>query len=213
VVAVTLLDRIIGIFSLCLLACVAVLAIVRFDPIANLWLYFVIFVGCMTPVLGFYFIKPLGQALRWLVGTLRPLSWDRGGSSILDYLGEFKARKPLILELILISVVIQSLRVFTHILVALSLGIDIDPTLIGLFFVFVPLLSLAMIPPITINGLGIREGLGILLFSQAGIGQTDAFAIEFLTYIVSVSISLLGLVSFLSKGVVRRKPKDDLAVS
>jgi uncharacterized protein (TIRG00374 family) len=213
VVAVTLLDRIIGIFSLCLLACVAVLTFVKTPPIDNLWLYFVIFVGCMTPVLGFYFVKPLGQILRWLVGTLRPLSWDKGGSSILDYLGEFKARKPLILQLILISVVIQSLRVFTHILVAISLGIAIAPTVIGLFFVFVPLLSLAMIPPITINGLGIREGLGILLFSQAGIGQTDAFAIEFLTYVVSVSVSLLGLVSFLTRGVTRKRPKDDMTVS
>jgi hypothetical protein len=59
-----------------------------------------------------------------------------------------------------------------------------------------------MIPPITINGLGIREGLGILLLSQVGIGRTDAFTVEFLTYVVSVLVSLLGLVFFVVKPAV-----------
>jgi hypothetical protein len=56
-----------------------------------------------------------------------------------------------------------------------------------------------MIPPITINGLGIREGLGIVLFAAAGIARTDAFAMEFLTFIVSVAVSLIGLLFFVGK--------------
>jgi uncharacterized protein (TIRG00374 family) len=218
VVAVTLLDRIIGIFALCLLASVAVLTLMDAAVLESPWLYLLIFLGCITPVLGFYFFKRFSRVLRWIVGLLRPLSWDKGGSSILDYLGEFKARKPLILKLILLSILIQSLRVCTHILVAVSLGVHIDGVLAGAFFVFVPLLSLAMIPPITINGLGIREGLGILLLSQVGISRTDAFAIEFLTYVVSVLVSLLGLVFFVIKPTAARAgaekvPKGDHTIT
>jgi hypothetical protein len=113
----------------------------------------------------------------------------------------------------LLSVVIQSLRVSTHVLVAVALGVRIDLVVVGLFFVFVPLLSLAMIPPITINGLGIREGLGILLFAGAGIGETDAFAIEFLTYAVSVSISLIGLFFFVARRMTRTEPRSDTTVT
>ena len=113
----------------------------------------------------------------------------------------------------LLSLVIQALRVSTHVLVALALGVRIDMVVVGLFFVFVPILSLAMIPPITINGLGIREGLGILLFAGAGIGETDAFAIEFLTYVVSVSISLVGLVFFVSRRVARTEQRPDNTVT
>jgi hypothetical protein len=58
-----------------------------------------------------------------------------------------------------------------------------------------------MIPPITINGLGIREGLGILLFAEAGIVRTDAFVMEFATYIISVVVSLLGFVFFIAPKV------------
>jgi hypothetical protein len=91
--------------------------------------------------------------------------------------------------------------------------VRIDAEVAGLFFVFVPLLSLAMIPPITINGLGIREGLGVILFSRAGIGRTDAFAIEFLTYVVSVVTSLLGLAFFLGRRRRRAETRADTIAS
>ena len=207
VVAVTLLDRIIGIFSLCLLATVSVVALLDVRSIDTLWPYLAVFVACMVPAASFYFVKPLGRSIRWIVRLLLPPSWGAGGSRILTYLGEFRSRKRLILGLMLLSVVIQAMRVMTHVLVALAIGVRIDPVVAGLFFVFVPLLSLAMIPPVTINGLGIREGLGIVLFAGAGIGRTDAFAIEFLTYVVSVVISLLGLVFFVGRRREAAAPK------
>ncbi len=210
VVAVTLLDRIIGIFALCLLASVAVLTLINLTDLESGWLYLLIFLSCMTPVIGLYFFKPVSQFLRWIIGLLRPLSWDRGGSSILDHLGEFKSRKSLVLKLITLSLAIQSMRVCTHILVAIALGVQIDGLLAGAFFVFVPLLSLAMIPPITINGLGIREGLGILLLAQVGIGRTDAFAVEFLTYVISVIVSLFGLFFFFIKSNAARAGREDV---
>jgi uncharacterized protein (TIRG00374 family) len=213
VVAVTMLDRIIGIFSLCLLATAVALGLMREPAAGALWPYVLVFIACMTPVVGLYFFKPLSRVVRWVVRALLPPNWGRGGSEILDHLSAFRARKPLIVSLMVLSIVIQAMRVVTHILAARALGLAFDPVAAGLFFVFVPLLSLAMIPPITINGLGIREGLGILLFAQAGIGRTDAFAIEFLTYAVSVAVSLLGLVCFIGRRDGRAVAKADEAVS
>ncbi len=212
VVAVTMLDRIIGIFSLCLLASVSVLALLKYRSMDTMWPYLAVFIACMIPAAGFYIVKPLGRSLRWVVRLLLPPSWGTGGSRILGYLGEFRSKKTLILGLMLLSVVIQAMRVVTHVLVALALGVRIDPVVGGLFFVLVPLLSLAMIPPVTINGLGIREGLGIVLFASAGIGKTDAFAIEFLTYVVSIVISLLGLAFFVGKRREGTEPRAGASV-
>ena len=122
IVAVTLLDRLIGIFSLCLLATVAVLAVGTAQPLQSMWIYLAIFIGCMTPVLALYFIEPLSKVLRRVVSHLRPFSLHARGANMLDYLGEFKARKALILRLMLLSLVIQSLRVSTHIIVASALA-------------------------------------------------------------------------------------------
>jgi uncharacterized protein (TIRG00374 family) len=199
VIAVTLLDRLLGIFSLCLLAAVATIYLAQTDGAGPYGLYLVVFIACMIPALGFYFFKPLGNLLRRMVTFIRPLSLDTRISSVLDYLGEFKGRKPLVVRLVGLSLVIQTLRVLTHVLIGLSLGITLNFTVLAQFFVFVPLLSLAMIPPITINGLGVRELLGIILFANAGLGEADAFTMEFLTYVVSVLVSFVGLLFFLSR--------------
>jgi uncharacterized protein (TIRG00374 family) len=198
VIAVTLLDRVLGVFSLCVLAVVADLFLIR-QAAAHHALYLAVFVACMVPALGFYFFRPLGNALRRFVIKLRPLSLDRRASSVLDHLSPFKGRRKLVAELVVFSLFIQALRVITHVLVGMSLGVSVDATVLCQFFVYIPLLSLAMIPPVTINGLGVREGLGILLFAEAGIGKTDAFALEFLTYIISVLVSLIGLGFFLAR--------------
>lgn len=198
VIAVTMLDRLLGVFSLCLLAAIAVVFLIPVAP-AHYLLYFGIFIACMIPALGFYFHRPLGNALRRGVLKIRHFALDRRASSILDHLAPFKGQRALVAQLVLFSVFIQALRVVTHVLVGMALGIHVDAVVLCQFFVFIPLLSLAMIPPITINGLGIREGLGIVLFAAAGVGRTDAFAMEFLTFIVSVVVSLVGLVYFVGR--------------
>ncbi len=198
VIAVTLLDRLLGVFSLCLLAVIADVFLIARAPSPYV-LYLGVFVACMIPARGFYFYRPLGNALRRGVAKLRPFALDRRASSVLNHLSPFKGQQALVAQLVLFSAFIQALRVVTHVLVGMALGIHIDAVVLSQFFVFIPLLSLAMIPPITINGLGIREGLGIVLFAAAGIGRTDAFAMEFFTFVVSVAVSLAGLVFFVGR--------------
>jgi uncharacterized protein (TIRG00374 family) len=205
VIAVTLFDRLLGVFSLCLLAAIATVYLARTDQSLPYVVYLVLFVACMLPALALYFVKSLGSLVRRIVRIIRPLSLDSRISSILDYLSEFKGRRRLVGRLVGLSVVIQALRVMTHVLVGLGLGITLNFTVLCQFFVFVALLGLAMIPPITINGLGIREGLGILLFANAGLGETDAFAMEFLTYVGSVAVSLIGFVFFLTRRPGRKR--------
>jgi len=198
VIAVTLLDRLLGVFSLCLLAAIADLMLIG-ETRAHYLAYLLIFIACMIPAIGFYFFRPLGNALRRGVVKLHLFGINRRASSILNHLSPFKGQRQLVAQLVGFSMVIQALRVVTHVLVGMALGIHVDATVLCQFFVFIPLLSLAMIPPITINGLGIREGLGIVLFAAAGIGRTDAFAMEFLTFVISVAVSLVGFAFFLSR--------------
>jgi uncharacterized protein (TIRG00374 family) len=197
VIGVTVLDRLIGIFSLCLLACASVIYLMQTTNIESLGLYLLIFTACLAPPLAFYCVEPLSRMIRSVVSRLTPMSMNRRGASILDVMGSFKAKRVFVSRVVILALGVQAMRVLTHVLVGVALGIHLDAVVFSLFFVFVPLLSLAMIPPITINGLGIREGLGIILFSQAGIGRTDAFTLEFVTYLISVVVSLIGLVVFL----------------
>lgn len=197
VIAVTLLDRLLGVFSLCVLAIIADVILIVVAS-GHYGFYLLIFFACMVPAIGFYFVRPLGNWLRRFVMRL-PLSLDRRMTSILDHLSPFKGRRRLLAQLVAFSMGIQALRILTHVLVGMALGVSVDRVVLLKFLVYVPILSLAMIPPVTINGIGVREGLGILLFAQAGIGKTDAFAMEFITYIISVLASLAGLGFFLAR--------------
>jgi glycosyltransferase 2 family protein len=205
VIAVTLLDRLLGVFSLCVLAVLAELLLVGRHGGVHHVLYLGVFIACMIPALGFYFYRPLGNWLRRTVLRLHALSINARATAIIDHLSPFRGRRALVTRLVLLSMLIQAMRVVTHILVGMAIGIAMTPLTVAQFFVFIPLLSLAMIPPITINGLGIREGLGILLFSEAGISRTDAFVLEFATYIISVVVSLVGFIFFLARKTRQRE--------
>lgn len=62
-----------------------------------------------------------------------------------------------------------------------------------------PLITLSVLVPITFMGLGVREGLSIMLFSMFGISSGTALSAAFLCFAINnVSISLIGA-GYLSK--------------
>ena len=69
----------------------------------------------------------------------------------------------------------------------------------GVYFLFVPVLAALVSLPISLNGLGVREGAGVVLFQSAGMTREQAFTVPFLTYLISVMISLLGGLIFVSR--------------
>jgi hypothetical protein len=67
------------------------------------------------------------------------------------------------------------------------------------FFVLIPLLGMAIVLPVSFNGLGVREWVATRLMPGIGIGAEDAFIMELATYLVQVSVSTVGGVLFLAK--------------
>jgi uncharacterized membrane protein YbhN (UPF0104 family) len=80
--------------------------------------------------------------------------------------------------------------------VGLALGVQIS---IAYYFLFVPVLAFLISLPISLNGIGVREGAAVVLFQLAGLTREQAFSIPFLTYVIAVLISLLGGLIFVSR--------------
>ena len=204
VFAVTMLDRVIGIAGLCILALIASCILLAGDGLDNLCLYIVIFAGCVAPVLALIVNKRLSRGVRLLFGKIT--LWGLGGrfDAIFRHLGEYRRLRLLLVRLTVLAMVVQFLRVVTHVLVAQSLGIAVTNLHFIQFFVFVPLLSLIMILPISINGLGVREGAGILLFTQIGFSKEQALLMELITYAIMVVVSLTGGFFYLQRSFQRK---------
>jgi len=52
--------------------------------------------------------------------------------------------------------------------------------------------------PISVGGLGVREGSGVLLLTPLGMARSEAVAMEFLAWVVGVTTSLFGGLAFLT---------------
>jgi len=201
VFAITLLDRVIGITGLCLIALAASLALLLTGGSRDLGLYALIFAGCITPVLVLTFSRKISSPLRRTLSRIRLWGIGERLELVFSHLGSFRSFPALLGKVILLTLTIQSLRILTHVAVAAALGIHPGTREMAHFFVFVPLLGLVMMLPISINGLGLREGAGILLFTRIGFLEAEAFVMEFLTYVVMVGVSLIGGVLFLRRQI------------
>jgi uncharacterized membrane protein YbhN (UPF0104 family) len=116
-------------------------------------------------------------------------------------LAHYRGRRTMFLGLFALALVIQISRVGVHILVARALGVDLP---VPYFFLFVPLLAVIVSLPISLNGIGVREGAGIVLFGLVGVGRAAAFSLQFTTYLVAVAVSMLGGLVFLMRAPGRR---------
>jgi uncharacterized membrane protein YbhN (UPF0104 family) len=72
------------------------------------------------------------------------------------------------------------------------------------WFSVVPLIALAIVLPISINGVGIREGGMVFLLGRWGVAEEKAVAIGLLWFFATIVTGLLGGVLFL---LDRRSPK------
>ena len=79
------------------------------------------------------------------------------------------------------------------ILGARALGISIGPTALLAFF---PAVAILQVLPLTIGGLGVREGAFVLFLQPLGVHTSQAIALGLLVYLLHLVASLLGAPAF-----------------
>jgi glycosyltransferase 2 family protein len=61
---------------------------------------------------------------------------------------------------------------------------------------FVPVVAIAQVLPVSLNGLGLREGAFVLFLGPLGVSAGEAIAVGLLVYAMTLSVSLLGAPAF-----------------
>jgi uncharacterized membrane protein YbhN (UPF0104 family) len=84
------------------------------------------------------------------------------------------------------------------VLAAFSAARTLDVDAIGLtaMLTFFPVVLIAQVLPISIGGLGVREGLFVLFLHPLGVPNSKAFALGILVYLLTLLVSLLGAPAF-----------------
>lgn len=131
---------------------------------------------------------------RWLPA---PLSLSGEGALARTYRAVTDCGPQAIAQALGVSLAFNLMLVSFNYLVARAVGVDIAP---AYFLFFVPVLSITLMLPISIGGLGVREGVAVVLFKQAAVGDAAAAAASLGVYLVSrILAGLLGGLVYLAQ--------------
>jgi uncharacterized protein (TIRG00374 family) len=114
-------------------------------------------------------------------------------SEFYDYFHSYRNKKGIIGKALLISVLVQLSGIFAVYILAVGIGEHI-PFIACL--VFLPLIIMFTALPISISGIGIREGAFVLFFGLIGIRPGVATAISLSWFLTVVAGNLLGFVEY-----------------
>jgi uncharacterized membrane protein YbhN (UPF0104 family) len=114
-------------------------------------------------------------------------------------------RPGVLLNAILLSFGFQMIVIIVHILIGLSLGLAIPWKF---YFFLVPVVAAVSMLPVSLSGLGVREGAYVYFLSLAGIPQAEALTFAFGWLFVVFASSLTGGLALLKTPArVRQKEK------
>ena len=85
-----------------------------------------------------------------------------------------------------------------------ALGLSIPP---AYFFIFAPVVTIVSVAPLTIAGLGVREGTYIGLFNTVGVLPADAMAISLVSFSFTLWLCMAGAILYMVSGI--SKPAND----
>lgn len=105
------------------------------------------------------------------------------------------SNKKLFLYSFLLSVVFHCLNSLIMYLISLSLGLSISAFL---FFVINPIVTVLLMVPISLSGIGVREWAGVTLYPLVGVGATAILAVQIVAFLLVVVNSLIGGVIYIA---------------
>ena len=138
-------------------------------------LVFWLVVGSLDRVLN---LIPEQHAARHFIGQLLP----------------YTMRPSLIMRAVGWSLLVQAGGSLVVALIARALGVALP---LSVWFAVVPLVALTMVVPVSINGVGVREGGLAFLLKPVGVSTDAAVAIGLLWFLATIVTGLIGGLLFL----------------
>ena len=202
--ATIFVERILGVLTLAVLGAVGMflLGSQDFFPSNLQWLVGILIFGLLTIVVLLFYPPSWWTRLIQRAADSNIVGLSRTAGIFRQASGEFRgARKTLVLAL-LVSFFVQGIVILEYYLIGVAIGIDLHP---AIYVVIVPLALVMIMLPISINGIGLREGVFTVLFGLFGVSVASALVFSWIFYALFVAHGILG-------GVVYMLRKDRLQI-
>ena len=174
-----LLDKYYGIVAILPVGVAAIMVVGDSLPPALNYTFYLAFAGAIVATLSAKYIS------NWLPRLRLPEKINRLFAVIADNIGLSHS----FAELLGLSLVIQVLRCLSVIALFYAFDVGIDP-LLG--FVYVPIVVIVIIAPISIGGLGVREGILLALFLPMGADAERLVLVGIASLLIELASALPG---------------------
>jgi uncharacterized protein (TIRG00374 family) len=95
------------------------------------------------------------------------------------------------------SLMVNLMLITMNVFIAWALGVQIS---LWYFFLFVPIISALLILPVSMSGLGVREGAYVYLFAQAGVLSSRALIMSLIVHVINMAAGLVGGILYALQG-------------
>lgn len=195
-VAVVVVDRIIGLFVLLIIGIVALLvSSVSVEDVQGLqWalIGMAIFLAGGAGMLLGPTIGPINLCVNFVLNCIP----ERIAAKIRKFhevLLLYRQKPLAIWKSIGISVGLQLNVILFYFLIGQALHLDVS---VVKFMILIPVANLVLLLPVTINGIGLREGIFVLLLGIFGVSAADAVAFAWSSFLLFTMFGLLGGIVF-----------------
>lgn len=182
------------------LMCITALALIPGYPlIAGTGLpgFFVLLIGGFTFMSLVIWIGPLHSWAMRILDRVHFYGINRKIDTFYKVLMSYKRHHGILYRIFACSFVIQGGVIIGYYVLGSGLGMDVP---VGYYFLFIPLTTAISMLPISLSGLGIREGAFIFLFTMIGASKEQAIALSLLWFATGVFVSIIGGVEYVRMG-------------
>lgn len=187
-------DRIIGLFTLVLMAFIGILLLWQeLNRSIKVAVSSLFLVGSF--LLLFLFNHRMAKSIKFLFSPLKKFGLEKKIEAIYDFLHTMSKNKKLLCQALFLSIAAQTLGVVSAFM--LIQGLSVSESFLKLFVILPLIVTLSMLP--SLNGLGIREG-AFVYFLGGTIGKRSALAFSLLWLALLGMQSLIGGIYYLFQG-------------
>lgn len=199
--AVVFVDRVVGLVGLMMFGCIGMLlnsTAVSLDVAIITVLLLLILLVVLNMSMHYTVYAMLLKFLRWLP-TKYLKSIEQSLSRIYQSISIYRTHRTLLVQAIALSLLLRFFWFVAGYYVGMSLSLDVP---LIMFIIFLPIIEIIRMIPLTIQGIGVREGLFILFFGAVGVTNSDAVLLATLIYLMATFVGIVGGVIYLGDNLL-----------
>lgn len=194
--ATVLVDRILGFIGLFILALLAVLYLLIQEKETEFLPFMITGLTVVVVITYVFFSEKAYAFISPMINKIRVFKLGERINRLHEAGTDFGGAWGVITLCIVLSVLIQITLAVAPFFVLLGMG-NFEVGLLP-FFIYVPIINVISMIPVSLNGLGIRENSYVLLFSRVGLDGEVSFAMSLVSFFIIFVFSLVGGIFFIS---------------